>query len=447
MGFLSRSFGQAALLALLGPNLALADAYRIPQQSAVAAGQAEAYSAQADDASALFYNPAGLAQVHGFQVSLGTNFVGGSIDYTSPTGLKATGDFGKGIASPLPSNAYFTANLQDLGIDALGPLTVGLGLATPYGLVARYPDPTPFSPVVTRAKLPMLDIRPTLAYRVADWLSVGLGADIYTFADFLGSGGYEQQAKVPGLGQTELSANGTIAGYNASLLFTPLRTAEGKPRLNLGFVFRSGGNFPLSGQYKVNGIALAKIQTALELPDVYTAAVAYWPVRDLKHEWKLEYDMDFVRWNSFHALDIQFSNGGWLRIPENWTGAYTIGVGTEFKWLDLDFLPGWNVALRAGYHRSETPIPNNTFSPAIPENTWNALAFGVGAVCHKGGRFLGLWDCGAGGGWVPQSFGVDLAFQAEFFEPRKVGYNVNPGVSGTYNTVLYIGSLNISLAY
>ena len=41
---------------------------------------------------------------------------------------------------------------------------------------------------LTSASLPLLDIKPTVAYRVSDWLSVSVGADIFTFWSDLGEG-------------------------------------------------------------------------------------------------------------------------------------------------------------------------------------------------------------------------------------------------------------------
>jgi long-chain fatty acid transport protein len=308
-----------------------------------------AYAAQADDPSTLYYNPAGLTQVRGVQGTMGISLLGGNINYTSPTDHKVAGDFSKDFASPPPSNGYLVVNPQDLGFKALGPLTVRLGLNTAYGLITSYPETAPFSTVISRAKLPMLAVKPTLAYRFADWLSVGLRADIYTFAGFIGSGGLEQQTVKPGLGKTQIKADGTTAAYNVSQLLTPWPNHDGKPRLNVGFVYRSGGKFPLEGNYGINGTEVAKVKTALALPDIYTAAIAYWPIRDEKHEWKLEYDMDFSNWSNFHALNLQFSNGTRVSMPAKWGGGQSISVGTEFKWLDPD-------SCRAGHgHRRERP--------------------------------------------------------------------------------------------
>ena len=89
---------------------------------------------------------------------------------------------------PPPSNIYFTARLKDLGLSALGDTVVGLGVTSPFGLNIRYPNEAPFSGAVTTAQLPLLDIKPTVAFKLTDQLSVGLGADIYTFASFIGEG-------------------------------------------------------------------------------------------------------------------------------------------------------------------------------------------------------------------------------------------------------------------
>lgn len=82
---------------LLQPSEASAQALRFQPQGASAAGQGNAFAAQADDASAIHYNPAGLSQVEGIQVAFGTTLLGGSIKYKSPTGIDARGDFGGSI--------------------------------------------------------------------------------------------------------------------------------------------------------------------------------------------------------------------------------------------------------------------------------------------------------------------------------------------------------------
>lgn len=425
-----------------------ADAYRIPYQGAAAAGQAEAFSAQADDPSALFYNPAGLTQLNGVQLYAGTNLVGGETNFTSPSGVEARGDFAGSIAVPPPSNLYLTANLRDLGISGLGAMTVGLGVSSPFGLINRYPKNGAFSDVVISTKLPLMAIKPTIAYRLADWASVGFGADIYTFASFLGEGHYQQQRRLPQGGAGELTGSGTGLGYNVSLMLTPLRDDAGKPRLNLGFVYRSQTNVPLSGHFRFNG-QVADAAMTLPLPEVVTGAIAYWPVRSDRHEWKLEYDMDFVGWDRFRSFDVRLPGGLVDRTPQHWQAIWTASAGTEFRWLDPEFLPSWDIALRGGYQHSNTPVPEYTFSPVVPDSDWDILAVGVGFTCRGEGRFLGLLPCGsedtAAAG--PKAIGLDLAFQAAFFDPRIIADNYRESVIGRYETKIYIGSLNFRVAF
>ena len=64
------------LILLVGVTLTIASIARgggieVPMQDAKAAGEADAFTAQADDPSAIFYNPAGLTQIQGTQISVG----------------------------------------------------------------------------------------------------------------------------------------------------------------------------------------------------------------------------------------------------------------------------------------------------------------------------------------------------------------------------------------
>jgi Long-chain fatty acid transport protein len=84
--------------ALVAPRTVEGEAFRITSQSASATGQASAFAAQADDASAVYYNPAGMTQLRRLQFSAGTDLVGGGFSFRSPSGATAHGD----LAAPLP---------------------------------------------------------------------------------------------------------------------------------------------------------------------------------------------------------------------------------------------------------------------------------------------------------------------------------------------------------
>lgn len=118
----------ALLVFLLEPVCADAQAIRFQPQGARAAGQGNAFAAEADDASAIHYNPAGLSHVKGVQSVFGVTAIGGSSRFKGVNGSETQGDFNGSINWPPPSNFYLSANLGSIGLSALSKVTAGIGL-------------------------------------------------------------------------------------------------------------------------------------------------------------------------------------------------------------------------------------------------------------------------------------------------------------------------------
>jgi len=439
-------------------GLASAQVPRIQGQGAAAAGMSNAFAAQADDPSALHYNPAGMTQLQGIQLMAGALASGGSTDFTSPTGATARGDRNGSAAWPPPGHTYITANLKSLGVTALGDLSVGIGLTVPFGSLTRWPNDGPFNTATTFSSLPFLDIKPTIAYKVMENLSLGLGADIYTFSSFIGEGQVEKQFISPGApafplapagSKMELSGKDTAAGFNASLLYTALRNADGKPLANIGIVYRSQATVHLSGALLANGAKVSDADATLVLPQVITGAIAIWPVRTSEREWKLEVDVDYVGWKSVRNLDVALANGVTIPQPQNWRSTYAVMLGTEYKWLALESLPNWEVALRGGYTNQQNQMPDLSYDPGIPSADLHVVGGGIGLLCKEQGSFLGLIQCGdlGLGPLKPKAIGLDLSLQAGLYEDRTVTGNRNPTVDGIYRTTLYNGSASIRMVY
>jgi long-chain fatty acid transport protein len=438
---------------LYGP--VLAQVPRIQGQGTAASGMGNAFSAQADDPSALHYNPAGMTQLRGVEFMTGALLSGGTTTFTSPTGVTATGDRDGSLAWPPPTHLYLTANLKDLGIRAFGDLTAGIGMTVPFGSVTRWPNDGPFRTATTFNTLPLLDIKPTVAYRLTNDLSIGLGADIYTFSGLFGEGHVERKSVWPGGGgiaagaQVELFGADTAAGLNASLLYTALRNPDGKPLANIGIVYRSQATLHLNGAILANGAKVSDATATFVLPQVFTGAIAIWPVRNHEREWKLEVDVDYVGWKSVRNLDVHLANGGTIPQPLNWRSTYAVMLGTEHRWLAMESLPSWEVALRAGYTTQPTQMPDFGFDPGVPSADVHIVGTGLGLVCKEQGKFLGLFTCGEVGVGVlkPKLIGLDLSYQAALYEDRTVVGNRNPTVNGTYKSVLHTGGISIRVAF
>ena len=432
------------------PSNTFAQAIRFQPQGAAAAGQGNAFAAQADDASAIHFNPAGLTQVDGVQSIIGSTLMGGSIKYKSPVGLDTRGDLGGSITSPPPSHFYVSANLGALGASTFSPVTLGLGLISSFGSNTRYPVDGPFNTAITSAALPLINIKPTVAYKMNDQLAIGVSADIYTFASVLGEGQIEQ--KQVGVGpfngaSVELNGTGTGAGATVSLLYTPLRNSAGKPSASIGLVYRTQAVVPLSGSLLVDGAKFADASTNLVLPQIYTGAIAIWPIRTSEREWKLELDVEYVGWKSNRHLDVQLSSGGVIPQPQQWKTVTVVAIGTEYKWLNPAWLPHWDVAVRSGYTRTEDPVPDTTFNPGVMSLPSSTLSMGAGLLCKGQGRFLGLAPCGGTSAFSPKGIGLDVAFQEWFYEPRTVAGNLNPTVDGTYHAYVHVGIVSMKFMF
>jgi long-chain fatty acid transport protein len=172
-----------------------------------------------------------MTQLPGIQFFGGIEFVHIDTHYRSFTGAKTENDLGGPFGFPPPAQLFITAKPRDLGAAWLGDLTVGLGLQNLFGIGYRYPSDGPLQTAVNDAILPLLDIKPALAYRFSEWLALGIGGDIFTFWDGA-LGGAKQRFISPGLpgipagDHVTITGTGTTAGFNTSALM--LSAAHGK---------------------------------------------------------------------------------------------------------------------------------------------------------------------------------------------------------------------------
>ncbi|MDH4080311.1 MAG: outer membrane protein transport protein [Nitrospira sp.] len=454
-----RTIALAFLLVLVGIGAAypaLAQVPRVYGQGAAASGMGNAFAAQADNPSALHYNPAGMTQLRGVQTMAGGTFVGGTSDFRSPTGISVTGDHDGAFAWPGPGHGYITANLSDIGISSLEKLTIGVGITTPFGSVMRWPETSPFSRITTYTAFPLFDIKPTFAYQLFPNLSIGAGADIYTFAGFFGEGHAELQSVSPGGlapagSKLEFNGRGTAPGFNISALYTALQNTDGLPIANVAVVYRSQATLHLDGALLANGVKVQDATTTFVLPQVITGGVALWPIRDAAREWKLELNVDYVGWKSVRNLDIRLANGIVIPQPQDWRGTYAILAGTEYRWLKIDHLPGWEIAIRGGYTNQQAQVPDLNFNPGVPSADLHVISTGIGLICQGNGSFLGLIPCGSlGMGSVRTKLvGLDIFYQAFLYEPRSISGNtgLRATVNGLYSSTLHAGGFSIRASF
>ncbi|MBN4073584.1 outer membrane protein transport protein, partial [Mariprofundus ferrooxydans] len=141
------------LLAL--PLQALANGFQLPDQSVRAVGMADAFTAVADDASAVWYNPAGIAFQQQSQISLGmVNIYIPSVDFTSnssnPFLPLATTAQNKRQNAIVP-HVYMSY------VDPTSDVSFALGINSPFGLETDWTG-TALADASTFSRIQMINI-------------------------------------------------------------------------------------------------------------------------------------------------------------------------------------------------------------------------------------------------------------------------------------------------
>src|SRR5260221_3463013 len=169
-----RSAPVAVLAALSAP--ASAAFYQIAEQSASGIGNAFAGGAEsAEDASVVWYNPAGMPRLQPPQV-----LAGGS--YLVPSFKANVNSAGTVLGAPIGGGggqAGETALVPDLY--AVFPVStrfaLGAGVNAPFGLATDYPDTWAGRYYALRSDIKTVNLNLGGAYKVHDLLSAGLGVN------------------------------------------------------------------------------------------------------------------------------------------------------------------------------------------------------------------------------------------------------------------------------
>src|SRR6267142_1799652 len=85
---LARHMVPLFLVAMLAPLESRAVGFRLPNQDPEGIARGNAFVATADNPSAIYYNPAGITQLKGQNLSAGLYLLVPGVEYESPTGAK-----------------------------------------------------------------------------------------------------------------------------------------------------------------------------------------------------------------------------------------------------------------------------------------------------------------------------------------------------------------------
>src|SRR5881628_3485987 len=183
--------GMLALLVGL-TTAAFAGGVSFTEQGAAASGKANAFTGEANDPSAIFYNPAGITQLPGTQLMIGTSIV--KLDSTFRCSTTPCENSQLQDQFPIIPHFYITHRFKQWD----ERVSIGLGVYTPFGIVVDWPDNWQGRFNTTNARLRVTGYNHTVAYQVTPGFSVAAGIRIVD-----AGAEFEQKIPVPLLGIPE----------------------------------------------------------------------------------------------------------------------------------------------------------------------------------------------------------------------------------------------------
>ena len=408
---MKRQFVFAAAVLVLLPSLAWSAGFALFEAGNKALGMGGAFTAVADDPSAQFWNPAGMAfQIdEGYQLMTGVTFITPRQDFSGSAPYP-----GEGYTASQESQTFYPPHLY-LAMPISPKVNVAVGVYTPFGLGTWWENEDTFAGrfLSKKADLEVIDLGGQVSWAISENFAIGGGIDYM-------------------IGKIELHKNAALINpYTQSLV----DVAEVKLATdglgnntwawNAGFLAKLGGGFSIGGMYRsdfdVKGTSAyasftqistgypdfdavvagtipfdedPKVTTVLNFPDFWQVGLAW-----SNEKFTLSGQYGEMGWSSFAELAIEFPDYPYLNstVREAYQDAKQYRFG-------FDWRASQRLSLRLGYGFDETPQPDESLSPLLADGDRDFYSIGFGFVSRNnrwgldvGYEYLELADRSTGG--------------------------------------------------
>jgi long-chain fatty acid transport protein len=391
-------------LLVLPPQIALSSSFGLLEQSASRLGTAFAGTgAAADDATTVFYNPAGLTRLESAEAAIVASgiYIESSFEDAGSQpalGQPLGGEGGNAGGWNAVPSAYLALPFSET-------IAAGLAFNVPFGLSLDYERDWIGRFQALRSEIQTYNFNPSIAWQPNESFSVGIGlnyqraqAELTNAVNYsavvaqgvqqLALAGQLSPALVPTLvaanagleGTTVLRGHDSAWGFNVGVLFVaPTET-------RIGLSYRSALDYEIEGSVRftpptatnpigagiiaatgASGAPLAsgRASVDLELPESATLSVQH-PVTS---KFALLADAAWTGWSSIQELRVRRDTGEVISVtPERWKDTWRFALGATYE-----LQP--SITLRAGVAVDQTPVPASTRTARLPDadRTWVAL--------------------------------------------------------------------------
>jgi long-chain fatty acid transport protein len=454
----------AAVLALpaghvFGSNFAL------QEQSGSGVGNAFAGGAAvAEDASTIYFNPAGMSRLPGIQGVVAGDVICLSAKFSNngsePAALQPLGGDGgdAGTCAIVPS-LYLAVPINK-------QFAFGLGIGAPFGLKTEYDSGWLGRFQAIKSRVSTVNVNPALSWKVTDMVTLGAGVDwqhinatltnnvnysgaLALAAQQAAAGGLIPPSVIPPIlagvagleSQAAVNGNDSAWGWNIGVLIEPDKDTR------IGAQYRSAIKYTVSGQVNFNNPALpalppplapiagllatgvnqvlssGDVTLQLKVPQTWNISGFH----TLNDKWDLMADLQYTGWSSIQNLTIVRSTGAVvLTTPEDFRNTWRGSIGANYHYSDQ-----W--MFRGGLAYDQSPVRDAQRTPRLPDNnrTWIA----IGAQYHAS----------------PQ-LALDLGYTYIFVNNSNINQNegstdANGLISGSYKNNVNVVGLQLTYTF
>ncbi len=372
-------------------STAHASGFQIREQSATVVANATAgASALAEDVTYMNYNPASIGFISGTAIAAPRNVILPTFDVENasadPVGAPGSGAYGNNESQDGGTTAFVPA--LAMKTELRPDLDLGLSITAPWGLATEYDDDWAGRFHAVETELTTININPVLALRVSPRLTIAGGIQAqYADATLSNKVDYGLAGAAAGFGTTPASGIEGLAplegddwafGFNLGAIF------ELSERTRVGVAYRSkiehevGGDAEFEADNATAAATLAGFQSAnvfsnpsatadLNLPAVLSVGASH----AIDDRLTLLGEVSWTQWSEFEELVVEFEdNTPDSTTTYDWDDTFMVAAGANYALDDR-----WT--LRGGIGYDESPSPDATRTPRVPDNDRTWLSIGA----------------------------------------------------------------------
>ncbi len=385
------------IMASLLPMTSQASGFALIEQSA--SGQGLSYAgaaASVEDASVMWFNPAGLTQVENNQLIVAGHVISPKSEFNNANGNESVDAATVGFVP----NFYWKTKVADLDF--------GFGVNVPFGQKLDYGKTWSGNSVATLTDLKTVNLNPAVALKINEQLSFGFGLNAQMVDVILDTS------------QVEITGDSWDLGYNFGLMYQPADS------LNIGLAYRSQVKHSVDGEFVQGGAYKGVATSDVTLPATATLALDY----AFTDQTSFLASATWTEWSAYDQLvinlnDLIVSTSPFVTMDvpieskQNFENSMRYALGLTHKYSPA-------LKIRAGLAIDHTPVPSaQNRSPRTPDSTRKWVSLGVGYALNK-------------------SMNLDVGYSHLFASNSDINYS---GITGYYDSAVDIFSAQLVWNY